>query len=197
MILVDESERREQMMTAAMIRRAKVSSAGNVGLIKAQRGLSMIEVLIALVVLAIGLLGTAAMQTLSLEGTANANTRSVALYLANDIIDRMRANEDGVTKGKYTDVSKAATTAKCSTAAGCDSEEMAFNDLQEWQTSISTLLPGGVGAISGPAVTGNANYVITVSWRERTKEAKAGGEAAAVSDANRFRTASVTVTTRP
>lgn len=162
-----------------------------------QRGLSMIEVLIALVVLAIGLLGTAAMQTLSLEGTANANTRSVAFYLANDMIDRMRANSAGEAAGDYVDVSAAATTAACSTATGCTAEQMAFNDLQEWQTSVSTLLPGGVGTISGPAATGNANYIITVSWRERAKEAKASGETTAVSDANRFRTASVTVTTRP
>lgn len=184
-------------MRAAMIRRSKASRVGKVSGIKAQRGLSMIEVLIALVVLAIGLLGTAAMQTLSLEGTANANSRSVAFYLANDVIDRMRANSAGETAGDYSDVSKAATTANCSAAAGCTAKEMAFNDLQEWQTSIATLLPGGVGTISGPAATGNANYVITVSWRERTKEAKASGETAAVSDANRFRTASVTVTTRP
>lgn len=178
-------------------KRSVMTTGARLNSYRRQRGLSLIEVLIALVVLAIGLLGTAAMQTLSLEGTANANTRSVAFYLANDMTDRMRANTKGSEDGDYTDVSKAAITANCSAVAGCTPKQMAYNDLQEWQTSVATLLPGGVGAISGPAVTGNANYVITVSWRERTKEAKASGETAAVSDANRFRTASVIVTTRP
>ncbi|HLE93281.1 MAG TPA: type IV pilus modification protein PilV, partial [Sulfuricaulis sp.] len=56
------------------------------------RGFSLIEVLVALLVLSIGLLGLAALQTTSLQYNTGSYFRTQATFLAYDIIDRMRAN---------------------------------------------------------------------------------------------------------
>ncbi len=152
-----------------------------------QVGLSLIEVLIALIILAIGLLGTAAMQTLSMESTVNANYRSVALYMANDLIDRIRANPVAHENGHYDSTAGAVLNSACTTSTGCTPAEMAKNDVQEWLNGLSNKLPSGTGTITRG--TGDA-YVITVSWRERVK--KAASEAAP-----RFETATISLTLRP
>lgn len=59
---------------------------------RAARGFSMIEVLVALLVLAIGLLGFALLQTMNLRYTQSANQRTQAINLAYDLLDQMRAN---------------------------------------------------------------------------------------------------------
>ncbi|WP_203143961.1 type IV pilus modification protein PilV [Marinobacter mangrovi] len=57
-----------------------------------QRGFTMIEVLVAVLILAIGLLGVAGVQLLSMQQTSNANMRSVATMYAQDVAERVRAN---------------------------------------------------------------------------------------------------------
>ena len=64
-------------------------------------GFAMIEVLLAVVVLAIGLLAGSKMQLLGLNATQGAMMRSHATMAVNDIIDRMRINPDGVMAGEY------------------------------------------------------------------------------------------------
>ncbi len=151
-----------------------------------QKGFSIMEVLIAMIVVAIGLLGTAAMQTVSMESTVNSANRTVALYLANDLIDRIRANRAGHDAGNYNDVSTAALDADCLTATGCTVEEMAKHDMQEWLTGLDNNLPSGTGTI---ARNGDA-YLITVSWLERVKKAATEADA-------KFETGTVTLTVRP
>ena len=68
---------------------------------KTQRGFSMIEVLISLIVIGVGLLGLSGLQIASVKGTNNAHSRNVATLLAFEIADRMRANQDGVDGGFY------------------------------------------------------------------------------------------------
>lgn len=62
--------------------------------VRRQRGFTMIEVLVAVLILAIGLLGVAGVQLLSMQQTSNANKRSVATLYAQDLAERMRANGD-------------------------------------------------------------------------------------------------------
>ncbi|MCL1635129.1 type IV pilus modification protein PilV [Luteimonas sp. SX5] len=68
-----------------------------------QRGFSMIEVLVTLVILAFGLLGFALLQTMNLRYTQSANHRTQATNLAYDLLDQMRANR--LSAAKYTDAS--------------------------------------------------------------------------------------------
>ena len=71
---------------------------------KHQKGFSLVEILVALLILSIGLLGLAALQTTSLKFNTDSYMRTQATYFVYDIIDRMRANSDSVVAGGTYDV---------------------------------------------------------------------------------------------
>jgi len=120
-------------------------------------GFTLIEVLIAMLVLAVGLLGLAGLQATSLKNNQSAYNRSQATQLAYDLADRMRANVAG--KTTYTTGTATATSA-CLTTTGCTKEAMAENDLKEWNDAISATLPSGAGTITVTA----GIYTITINW---------------------------------
>lgn len=110
------------------------------GRLSARQGFSMVEVLVTLVVLSIGLLGLAALQTRSLSSTHNAAIGSQATLLAGDISDRMRANREQALAGKY-DIGLA-DAASANGATG-----VTLQDLQQWKAAVA-LLPGpGKGSV--------------------------------------------------
>ncbi|HRQ64332.1 MAG TPA: type IV pilus modification protein PilV [Xanthomonadaceae bacterium] len=120
-------------------------------------GFSLLEVLIALVILSIGLLGVAGMQYASLRANHHAYLRSQATFLAYDIVDRMRANTAAALAGAYNlgedDV------------LGPMSATVAAQDVAEWQELLSTVLPDGTGQIQVDPATRRVRVV--VSWNER------------------------------
>jgi len=111
-----------------------------------QSGFTLIEVLVAVIVLSIGLVGVAGLQVVSLKNNQSAFMRSQASALAYDLADRMRANVPGANAAMY-DPDAAAATANCKTATGCTTQEMAQNDLFEWDAAIATYLPEGQGFV--------------------------------------------------
>lgn len=125
-----------------------------------QTGFSLLEVLIALLVLSIGLLGLAALQITSLRSNEMANMQTTATQLAYDITDRMRANPEGVTNNEY--VLAGGTTPSGTSVAALD--------LIAWNQAV-TALPGGRSSItqcdgtSVPPCDG-LTHVITVQWDE-------------------------------
>lgn len=132
----------------------------------------MIEVLLAVVVLAIGLLAGSKMQMLGLNFTQGAQMRSNATLAASDIIDRMRLNPDGVAAGAYDnkDTDTLPTDPNCM-ATGCSPTDLAAHDLRVWAayfgkgggTDTSTPLTGAKGEIN---VDANGFHSITVTWTE-------------------------------
>lgn len=117
------------------------------------RGFSLVEVLVTLVVLSIGLLGLAALQTSSLSSTHNAALGSQANLLAGDISDRMRANRDQALGGKYDVGLNDAAAAKGATG-------VVLQDLQQWKAALA-LLPGpGKGSVAIKSTTAT----ITIEW---------------------------------
>ena len=129
-----------------------------------QSGFTLLEVLISLVILAIGLLGLSALQVTGLKDNLSAYQRSQATQLTYDIIDRMRANKISASNylTSYMAPSTATQIAGCSTSAGCNASQMAQNDLYEWNTELTDLLPNGKGTIT---VSGDT-YTVSVSWDE-------------------------------
>ncbi len=128
---------------------------------KKNTGFTLIEVLIAMLVLAVGLLGLAGMQATSLKNNQSAYNRSRATQLAYDLADRMRANVVG--KSSYTAIlpSSAATQTDCLTVTTtCTVADMAQNDLFEWNSTVNSSLPSGIGTIS---VSGSI-YTIRITW---------------------------------
>jgi len=97
------------------------------------KGVGLLEVLITVVLLSIGFLAAARMQVEGLRFSQSAYYQSQAYFLANDMINRMRTNSDGVKFGKYDGIttSKDSVDPKCSQKA-CTPEEIALQDVYEW-----------------------------------------------------------------
>lgn len=113
---------------------------------KSMRGFTLIEVLVALLVLGIGLLGVAGLQSATLGMNHASYLRSQATVLALDITDRMRANPRATGNGAYFQ-GTATETSSCTTTTGCTTLEMAQHDLWEWENLLATRLPNGEGVV--------------------------------------------------
>lgn len=112
----------------------------------AQSGFSLIEVLVAALVLSIGLVGVAALQALSLQNNQSAFMRSQATALAYDLADRARANLASANSNLYNPAT-AGIKANCKTTVGCSPQDLAQHDLAEWNAAVATALPMGTGFI--------------------------------------------------
>ena len=151
-----------------------------------QLGFSLVEVLIALIILAVGLLGLASLQMLSLQYNTDSYNRTQATVLVSDLADRMRNNLTALSAGNYTvptalDANNMVATfnacgvtggpCDCTSTgsggtAGCNSGNLATYDLGTWYQRIDTTLPGA--STSRPTINIAGNIVtITVNWRER------------------------------
>ena len=123
----------------------------------AQRGTTLIEVLIALVVLAIGLLGMALLQVTSVQSNHSAYYRSQVSILASDLADRMRANRTAALTDAYVFDYPTASSSPPS-ASGTQAQK----DKAEWLNTLAQALPEGTGKVekSGTLVT------ISVRWND-------------------------------
>jgi type IV pilus assembly protein PilV len=113
------------------------------------RGFTLLEVLIAIVVVAFGLLGLAGLQVFALKNNQSASMRVTATNLTTDIIDRMKANYIGVINNDYNKPLTTSYTTEETTCAttGCLPAQLAANDLREWQNRVAATLPGGIGIV--------------------------------------------------
>ena len=140
-----------------------------------QSGFTMVEVLVALVVLAIGLLGIAALYLNSLQSGRTAIYRTQAVNLAADLADRIRMNRTAQAAYATLFADVEASVPACATTGGCSDAEMASNDLNTWKAALNQRLPNGEGqvAVVLPAGTGEpTTYTITVRWDEVGEAAK-------------------------
>ncbi|MCP5419137.1 MAG: type IV pilus modification protein PilV [Gammaproteobacteria bacterium] len=113
-----------------------------------QRGFTLLEVLVALIILAIGLLGLASLQAVGLRSNHSAQMRTQATLLSYDIVDRIRANLKGAKDGYYNNNGGNAADNGCIAAgANCDPQAMAEQDLFEWNAAIANVLPSGAGIV--------------------------------------------------
>ena len=130
-----------------------------------QRGFTLVEALVALIVLAVGLLGIAALYVESLSASRSALLRTQAVNLAADMADRIRANRiAGIAYAVDTAGTGTEATA-CETTAGCAAADLAAHDIFRWKATGAALLPGFLGEIDFTDATPDV-YVITVSWTE-------------------------------
>lgn len=133
-----------------------------------QQGFTLIEVLIAVVILAVGLLGMASLSLSSLQSSQGAALRSQASSLAGDLGERLRANRTfAISNG--TDYLLAIDTAATSkpacidNVAGCSTADQAKRDLFEWRSSLATNLPAGTAVITKPSTR---QYQLVLTWSE-------------------------------
>lgn len=140
---------------------------------KPQKGFSMLEVLIAILVISFGLLGLAGLQAVGLKNNQTAYLRSLATQQAYDMADRMRTNMTGVAAGSYDNIATGVgSDPGCiSNTSGCTPTQMAQNDRFAWNTANAALLPGGSGIVVGTSAT---IFTITVSWSEKCTTGQTG-----------------------
>jgi type IV pilus assembly protein PilV len=134
-----------------------------------QNGFTMVEVLVALVVLAIGLLGIAALYLNSLQSGRTAIYRTQAVNLAADLADRIRANRTAQAAYGTLFADAEVEVATCYTTGGCIDTDLASSDLARWKGTVAQLLPNGQGqvVVTPPVAAGEpTNYVVTVQWAE-------------------------------
>ncbi|WP_455374911.1 type IV pilus modification protein PilV [Kaarinaea lacus] len=133
--------------------------------LSSQNGISMVEVLVSIVVLSFGLLGLAGLQADGLRSNNDAYMRSQASLLAYDMLDRMRANLQGVENGFYDDLLSTTPTDPGCVNSGCSIQQMSENDAFEWNQKLAELLPDGQGRVIGSG--SGSVFTITVMWDER------------------------------
>jgi type IV pilus assembly protein PilV len=126
------------------MKKMKIPAAANR---RDQQGTSLLEVLIAIVVVALGLLGFAGLQVASLKSSNTAYYRSQATMLAYDVIDRMRVNRKAaVTDGLY----------------NINYGQAGTGDVTDWRTNVVNSLPGGNAKILVNSANGSAE--IYMKW---------------------------------
>lgn len=130
-----------------------------------ERGFTLLEVLIAVLVLSIGLIGLAGMQLLGVKNNNSAAMRTQSVFLAQDMADRMRANIANA--ANYVVTGTPACAGLCNIATGCSGTQLAAYDVCQWSAAVATL-PGGIGQITQVDVANNI-YRIRIMWDdERT-----------------------------
>lgn len=145
-----------------------------------QRGVTMVEALVALVVLSIGLLGIAGLFVESLRSSRTALMRTHAVNLAGDIADRILAN--GNARESYATATYAGAPAMhaCAPTAAlgggnCSVDELAEDDLARWQEAVGFALPAPVDPATPAAAVDFVpatnpgrpdRYRISIAWQE-------------------------------
>jgi type IV pilus assembly protein PilV len=129
-------------------------------------GFTLLEVLIAIIVLSFGLLGLAGIQAAGVRNTHSANLRTLAAHQAYDMAERMRANGDGIKAGAYDAIDISTPSDPGCISSGCTAANLAVYDHFAWNTNNSAILPSGRGTVSAIASTTAPNkaYTITVMW---------------------------------
>ena len=129
-------------------------------------GFTLLEVMIAMVIFAVGMLGLAGIQSISLQNEHASYSRSQAILLAYEMADKLKANPGGsinyVVDANTTTIAGYSDSTMC-TANNCTITNIVDYDIGLWKEAVSTLLPGGQASITNPTPL---NHTITVHWDE-------------------------------
>jgi len=151
-------------------------------------GFSLVEVMVALIIICVGLLGIAKLQAPMLSNTGASRTRALAALEASSIAATMHADRDYwasttppatttvndiVGHQGITSTDPVLTTSPDCTVTGADAPctvpaKMAAYDLHTWMNDMFTTLPGSMTLIACAPVLGAVNCTISISWQEKT-----------------------------
>jgi type IV pilus assembly protein PilV len=143
------------------------------------RGFTLLEALVAVVVISVGLLGLLGLQTVAVVNTHVSQSRTMASIAADDIADRIRANPEAADNGSYNAVAIQYNPADGATApvtdcvnADCDAEQIGALDAWEWERTLyKSMRARGYVDCREPATPSAADpcrtFEIAVVWAER------------------------------
>lgn len=133
-------------------------------IIRQDNGSSLIEILVTMIVISIGLLGQASLIALSSKANNSAFTRSQAILLSYDILERLRLNRNLAIAGSFNvNFVSAGADPSDSIPSGTTIQNL---ELRDWKTNIEQSLPSGDGKVN---VDGSGNTTIDIRWCEAAK----------------------------
>jgi type IV pilus assembly protein PilV len=135
--------------------------------VRSQQGVSLIEILVAVLVLSFGLLGMAAFQTRALQGNQSSLQRSQAVMLNNSIMDAMRIDRENAKGGNYN------TSRVCGPAGIGAGTSLYDNNRRDWLTAARDNMAGTDASPVCGSITCDINFVcsVTLEW----DDSKSGG----------------------
>ncbi|WP_205744430.1 type IV pilus modification protein PilV [Dyella sp. M7H15-1] len=155
-----------------------------------QRGVTLVEVLVALLIFSVGLIGVVALLVMSARSSHAAYLRSQVTFLAQGMADRMQANPIAVWKGDYNGTYPNGASQDCT--AGCTPQQLALHDKGIWSSQLTTFLPSDAQAriicsSAGLAYVPSSDQLalrppyggsckMSVSWTEQGVGAKGSGK---------------------
>lgn len=162
-------------------------------------GFSLVEVLVALIIICVGLLGIAKLQALMLSNTGTSRMRALAALEASSVAATMHANRDywagtpaastsiddtAGSEGITSDDSTLQSTPDCTKSpdAPCTPAKLAAYDLHNWMDDMFTTLQGSTSTITCTTDTGVVSCAITINWKEQTGTANSQESAATFQD---------------
>lgn len=152
----------------------------NISRVRTLSGFTLIEVLVAIVIFSIGLLGIASLQIAGLRFAGGSQHRAMATTQAQSITDRMLANLAGVDNGDYNITGSMPTSfdTDCS-GNDCSSSDLSTYDLVTWNQTNTAMLPSGDGVVCLDSTPNDGDssdwacddsgsvYAIKLEWQER------------------------------
>ncbi|MBT4523093.1 MAG: type IV pilus modification protein PilV [Halieaceae bacterium] len=137
------------------------------------KGFTLIEILVALIVLSFGVLGVAGLQLITYQNLQSSLNYGTAAMLANEIADRMIVNSAQVLADSYDHSGAPNSVTNCATET-CNASQMATYDIDQWQTAVTGVgllgddvkMPGSLPSPSGAVarVGTTDNFTITLRW---------------------------------
>lgn len=143
---------------------------------RGERGFTLLESLVAMLILAVGLLGLAGLQTQGLRFNTDAYVRSQATFLAYDMIERMRIRRFN-TADDATGEAAVKAYAVANPGTACTAEKFSsgatVDEVACWHATVATTLPGGSGTVARTSDGGTPGdptddlYQVTLTWVDR------------------------------
>ncbi|OEC45444.1 type IV pilus modification protein PilV [Aeromonas sp. DNP9] len=163
-----------------------------------ERGFSLLEVMITAVILSMGLLGLVALQTHSKFASYEARQRTIASWLANDMVERVRINRDSWSEessaavGLASNLTRPTCASEDGTISNCSAADLRNADLHYWQQALlGASVSGAASSLNSPigCVVRRANNVLAVGifWAGKQEISDGGAAAAAATLINECR----------
>lgn len=136
-----------------------------------QQASTLIEVLVAMLILSFGILGMISTQVNAMHFIQSSSNQVSAAIFGNDIVERMRANEKEAKNNKsyihsFTSGNAQGTASDCVSSV-CSPAELAEFDLNQWEAALNATLPVASGSIEEVAPsdgTRTNNFLVTIRW---------------------------------
>ena len=146
--------------------------------LQAQQGVGLIEVLIAVLILTVGILGMVGLQVRTLQFSQETLLSSQAQMLAYELTDQIRANRTFASSYAVNYGETVTATANCSSAS-CTPAQMALYDLSQWKANVLASLPGGDCKVERDTSGTRPFFTISVRFQDtKLDKALAGGTGA-------------------